>query len=193
MLWALLLYLAIPTVDQANRDAALLVGRAGPECDRALWRQPHDCSARIRAALRHVADRESVGNFADHMLWQGRHARDGWADARVHRKAQRRPTLAVASWCPWVDEVEGSSTVGNHGLMSDYNRHFLDIPGNCIPWWVFAAPRVSSIAAARKYVRQCGRDGEAYSPDLAGGWCPALLPQMRARRRRVSLGYAPDA
>ncbi len=185
MLWALLLYLVSPTVADANLGAALLVGSSAPECELPIWIQPHDCPDRIMAALRVVADRESPGNFADHYRGAGRHSDDGWAERRVHGRAQRRDRFAMAGWCPWARQVAGSSTVGNHGLMTAYHRHYLGAPGNCVPWWAFVSTSVSAVAAARKHVAECGRADSVYSPDLADGWCAALIPQMKARRRRM--------
>lgn len=182
MLALILAFLLAPTA-HANARAAALLGARETACDAPLWRQPYGCAERVEAALRHVSDRESPGSYGDGYWWVGRHAGDSQYDARVRRKAQRRARLASPWWCPW-SAPEGSSTVGPHGLMRAYHAHRV---GGCLPWQAFGLSSVSSIAAASWYLEHCGEPGDVYRPDLVG-WCPGLIDQMQARRRRQQRG-----
>lgn len=168
-----------PSVDQANAAVAAEL-EAHEGCDRPLLEQSYDCPERVRWALTAISDRElpSPGQWT--YRWFGRHDGDSWAEPGLWKKGHRRGregkrTAALHSWCPAHSDPEGMSTVGTHGLIYVFNVHRLGVPGNCIPWWIFAAPSFSAEAARARYLKLCKEPG---------GWCPTPNAILQAMRRR---------
>ena len=174
-LLALLAWLSTP-VGEANQWAATVAGLSSTDCDAPLWRQPRACPERLRWSLTVIADRESVGSFADSLRWQGEHPADGWAARRIAANGAARGWLK--SWCPFHQEDDAISTWSNYGLMYGYNQHRVPELGPCWPSWLLGFPRVAALASARRMLSVCLGD----RPD---GWCPSMVDEMRARDRRL--------
>ena len=178
---ALLLPLVGPTVDEAHAAA---VADLEP-CEGPWDAQAYDCPERARWALAAIADREGPGNYAASTAWVGIHGRDSRFAPRLWERGHRRGRKghfrgALSWWCPVHSSSTGMSTVGPHGLIYVYNVHRLGVPGNCVPWWVLAAPAVSARVALDRYLERCGAE-----PD---GWCPSLDAAQRSRDRRCKRG-----
>ncbi len=150
----------------------------GPWETWSIWDLPYDCPERIQAALANVADREGPGNYNPTRVWIGRHTGDSWAENRLHTKGHHRGILS--DWCPAHWSPRGMSTSSTWGLMYVYNIHRLEIPGNCVPWQVFAFSFVAAKAAASHYVALCDP-----SRVPRWGWCPTIEDQKRSFRRRA--------
>jgi hypothetical protein len=175
---AAILRLIGPTADEVNADvAATLEDREA--CVRPLIGQPYDCPERVRWALTAISDRECPGHYSAKIRWVGRHSTDKHFESKLLKKGHRRGNLS--GWCPFHWWSEGMSTDGIHGLMYIYTVHYLEIPGNCVPWWVFAAPQVSARTALAMYLDKC---------DTGHSWCPSDRAITRAefnRRARRAL------
>lgn len=167
-----LLRLLSPDLDTAHA-AVVTTLPAAAQCDRPIRRQAYDCPERARWALTAIADRET--GYAPNMRWFGRHPDDSKHERVVWNIGRDRGVLEP--WCPAHDSPVGMSTVGPHGMMYVFNVHRLRVPGNCVPWWLFATPGISAIAALDRYLHNCD-DADA------GGWCPSTAAIRRALRRR---------
>ena len=168
--------LQLPTTDEGNLAAvATLTDRE--ECDDDLEFQPWDCPERARWALLTISNRESPYNWSPSTRWVGQHVRQGdnRYSAGLGRRAHRRGTFQW--WCPAHWGSEGFSTVGPHGLMYAFNVHRLDIPGNCVPWWVFATAEVSAHVALDRYLDRCELE------PVGRSWCPKLAAVLATRTR----------
>jgi hypothetical protein len=174
------------TTDEANqRLASTLPDRE--ECHDDLQFQPYDCPDRARWALLTISNRESPGGWSPSTRWVGVHTSfgDHRLSARIGRKMRSRGDFQW--WCPahWGDS--GFSTVGPHGLIYGFNVARLEVPGNCVPWQIFALPVVSATAALDRYVDKCAVE----RAEGTRGWCPrtdeVLVTKARwdERRRRV--------
>jgi hypothetical protein len=186
---ATLLKLAGPQLDAVHAQAVLELP-AGPQCDAPLWEQPYDCPERVRWALVAIADRESPGNYSARYRWVGRHAQDSVHDLDLWRVGHERGRKgyrrgALAWWCPVHTDPLGMSTVGPHGLIYLFNVHRLEVPGNCVPWWLFAVPSVSAEAAIDRYLQLC--------EDMRSSWCPTPRAVASSRRRRCDRNELPPA
>jgi hypothetical protein len=176
-----------PTVDEANAAVAAEL-EAREACEVPLLQQPYDCPERVRWALTAVSDRELPDPGPWTYRWYGRHIGDSHHELGLwklgHRRGREgRRTGALRSWCPAHRDPEGMSTVGTHGLIYLYNAHYLDVVGNCIPWWLFAAPMFSAEAARERYLDLC--------EDRSGGWCPSPNAVFNAWRRRCDRRMLP--
>ncbi len=189
-LFAALVRLFGPEVDDANAAAAAELPER-VECDAPFMHQPYDCPDRVRWALTAISDRECPGNYCGKRRWVGRHRRDSGHDPGLWRMGHRRGAKGYRTgglhwWCPAHADPEGMSTVGPHGLIYAYNVHRLRVPGNCVPWWVFAAPAVSAKAARARYLKMCDVEGRS-------AWCPSASAAYRAYRRRCRRRELPRA
>lgn len=186
---AALLRVLGPTLGDVHAELAAELPRDDEACAGELERQRYDCPERTRWALSAIADRECPGSFSDEYRWIGRHRIDSVHEPGLWRLGHRRGRKgyqrgALAPWCPAHRDAVGMSTVGPHGLIYLYNVHRLDAPGNCVPWWIMAAPAVSGRAALHRYLELCA------APD-ASGWCPTIRAIERARDARRGRNRAP--
>jgi hypothetical protein len=179
---AVLLRVLGPDLATVHAELAAALPTDDEVCATPLEEQRYDCPERTRWALTAIADRESPYSFSDGVRWVGRHPRDSGHDAGLWRLGHRRGragrrTGALSWWCPAHHDAEGMSTVGPHGMIYLYNVHRLDVPGNCVPWWIFAAPQISAVAALHRYLDLC---------DEPSSWCPTLPAVVRARNARAA-------
>jgi hypothetical protein len=156
----------------------------GPRCFVPLARMPYDCPERVRWALTAIADRELPQSNTDGVRWFGIHRGDSVHEADLWTLGHRRGRKgfsegALSWWCPAHADPIGMSTAGPHGMIYAFNVHRLRAPGNCVPWWIFAAPKISAIAARDRYLEHCGRPERARS-----SWCPSPRAVLAARNRR---------
>ncbi len=172
MLLASILRLLTSELDEAHEEVTATLPMVSA-CDKPLRRQPYDCPERARWALTAIADRET--GYAPHTRWFGRHPGDAVHERVLWNIGRDRGVLEP--WCHAHDSPVGMSTVGPHGMMYVFNVQRLRLPGNCVPWWLFATSGLSAIAALDRYLANCD------DPD-ARGWCPSSSAIRRALRRR---------
>jgi len=170
---AIIIALLASTVDGANVSAARRHTWTRPSCRVHVSRQDYDCQGRMRWALLAISNRESPGSWSPDRIWVGVHRGDAEHSPKLARRG--RASGVLSWWCPSHWGSYGFSTVGPHGLMYAYNVHRLSAPGNCVPWWVFAAPHLSAQSAALRYLELCGSSSD--------GWCPSLESTTETMRR----------
>ena len=173
---ALASLLNFPTTDDGNNAASSTLPDR-EECHDDLELQPYDCPERARWSLLAISNRESPYSWSPSRRWVGQHTANGDSkhSAGLGRWGRRVGRL---SWlCPFHWGDAGFSTVGPHGMIYAYNVQRLDVPGNCVPWQVFASPLPSAKAALGRYLKRCEKEPTRRS------WCPRLAAVIATRDR----------
>lgn len=164
----------VGTTDAGNVEAAATLPDRD-ECHVELHLQPYDCPERARWALLAISNRESPNGWSPARRWVGVHAGDAGHSPGLGQRMRERGVFA--SWCPAHWGSDGFSTVGPHGMIYAFNVKRLGVVGNCVPWWVFALPRVSARAALHRYLDLCEAE------PVGRSWCPTTRAVVGTRRR----------